>query len=64
MNEAHDSIHVIHPDEVKMYKGIKEKFWWTSMKNDVSKHIHVSGMSRGEGRASMTRRATSDPNNT
>ncbi|KAJ9565684.1 hypothetical protein OSB04_001650 [Centaurea solstitialis] len=40
MNEAHQSRYSIHPGSDKMYKGLKEHYWWPGMKKDIA--IYVS----------------------
>jgi len=35
LEEGHKSRLSIHPGMTKMYKDLKESFWWTSMKIDV-----------------------------
>ncbi|KAJ9544268.1 hypothetical protein OSB04_023975 [Centaurea solstitialis] len=40
MDEAHQSRYSIHPGADKMYKGLKEHYWWPGMKKDVA--IYVS----------------------
>ncbi|GKC86614.1 putative reverse transcriptase domain-containing protein [Tanacetum coccineum] len=36
MDEAHRSRYSIHPGADKMYKDIKEYFWWPGMKKDIA----------------------------
>ena len=40
MDEAHQTKYSIHPRADKMYKGLKEHYWWPGMKKDVA--IYVS----------------------
>ncbi|KAJ9547046.1 hypothetical protein OSB04_019589 [Centaurea solstitialis] len=40
MDEAHQSKYSIHPGSDKMYKGLKEHYWWPGMKRDIA--IYVS----------------------
>jgi len=40
MDEAHQTKYSIHPGADKMYKGLKEHYWWPGMKKDVA--IYVS----------------------
>jgi len=35
MKEAHESPFAMHPGGTKMYKGLKEHYWWMGMKRDV-----------------------------
>ena len=36
MKEAHCSAYVMHLDSTKMYRTIKESYWWSGMKKDVA----------------------------
>ena len=33
MEEAHSSAYVMHPSSTKMYRTLKEHYWWNGMKN-------------------------------
>ena len=35
--ETHTTPYSIHPGAMKMYKDLKESFWWPSMKGDMVK---------------------------
>jgi hypothetical protein len=35
LRDAHNSRYSIHPGSTKMYKDLKENFWWPSMKRDI-----------------------------
>ena len=39
MEEAHCSAYAMHPDSTKMYRTIKENYWWFGMKNDVADFV-------------------------
>ncbi|KAJ9545199.1 hypothetical protein OSB04_024906 [Centaurea solstitialis] len=39
MDEAHQSRYSIHPGSDKMYKGLKEHFWWPGMKKDIATYV-------------------------
>ena len=39
MEETHYSAYMIHPDNTKMYKTIKENYWWSSMKRDIAEFV-------------------------
>lgn len=39
MKEAHETPYSVHPEATKMYKDLKEGFWWPRMKNDVATFI-------------------------
>ena len=32
MEEAHSSVYAMHPSSTKMYKTLKEHYWWNGMK--------------------------------
>ena len=42
LQEAHDSPYLIHPGNTKMYLDLKECFWWTGMKEDITEYVVVS----------------------
>ena len=58
MEEAHYSAYVIYPESTKMYRMLKENYWWKRMKGDVvefvskcltcqqmkAKHKHSAGL--------------------
>jgi hypothetical protein len=39
LREAHDSAYSIHLDSTKMYKDLKTRYWWYSMKRDVMEYV-------------------------
>ncbi|KAJ9565709.1 hypothetical protein OSB04_001675 [Centaurea solstitialis] len=39
MNEAHLTKYSIHPESDKMYKGLKEHYWWPGMKKDIALYV-------------------------
>ena len=39
MKETHCSAYVMHPDSNKMYRTIKENYWWSSMKRDIVEFV-------------------------
>jgi hypothetical protein len=39
LREAHDSAYSIHPDNTKMYKDLKTRYWWYSLKRDVIEYV-------------------------
>ena len=42
LQEAHDSPYSIRPGNTKMYLDLKECFWWTGMKEDITEYVVVS----------------------
>ncbi|KAJ9561636.1 LOW QUALITY PROTEIN: hypothetical protein OSB04_006796 [Centaurea solstitialis] len=40
MDEAHQSKYSIHPGADKMYKGLKEHYWWPGMKKDIATYVN------------------------
>ena len=36
IEEAHYSAYAMYPDSTKIYRTIKENYWWSDMKNDVA----------------------------
>lgn len=39
MDKAHKSKFSIHPGAMKMYRDLREDYWWTYMKRDVSRYV-------------------------
>jgi hypothetical protein len=39
LKEAHDSAYSIHPGSTKMYRNLKQKYWWYGLKKDVASHV-------------------------
>ncbi|KAK1430405.1 hypothetical protein QVD17_13113 [Tagetes erecta] len=39
MNEAHKIRYSIHPGSDKMYKDVKEHYWWPNMKGDIATYV-------------------------
>ncbi|GKF34330.1 retrotransposon protein, putative, ty3-gypsy subclass, partial [Tanacetum coccineum] len=42
MTEAHSSPFTIHPGSTKMYRDLKQYFWWNGMKQDVATFVNPS----------------------
>ncbi|GJY28839.1 putative nucleotidyltransferase, ribonuclease H [Tanacetum coccineum] len=39
LTEAHSSPFSIHPGSTKMYRDLKQNFWWNGMKHDVARFV-------------------------
>src|SRR5581483_10192732 len=39
INEAHQTRYSVHPGADKMYKGLKEHYWWPGMKKDIALYV-------------------------
>ncbi|WRX11507.1 Integrase zinc-binding domain - like 8 [Theobroma cacao] len=39
MEEAHSSAYALHPESTKMYRTIRENYWWPGMKRDVAEFV-------------------------
>src|SRR3954463_16726441 len=39
MKEAHDTPLSIHPGSTKMYQDIRQRFWWSNMKQDIARYV-------------------------
>ena len=37
--EAHSSAYSIHPGATKMYRDLRQHFWWNDMKREVAQHV-------------------------
>ncbi|GJT01268.1 retrotransposon protein, putative, ty3-gypsy subclass [Tanacetum coccineum] len=39
LNKVHSSPFSIHPGSTKMYRNLKQNFWWNGMKQDVARFV-------------------------
>ncbi|WVZ59919.1 hypothetical protein U9M48_010002 [Paspalum notatum var. saurae] len=39
LEEAHKSVPTMHPGSNKMYRDLKQRFWWTRMKREIAKYV-------------------------
>ena len=39
LEEAHSSSYTVHPGSTKMYKDLKDVYWWEGMKRDVAEFV-------------------------
>ncbi len=39
LKETHESLFAMHPDGTKMYRGLKEHYWWMRMKRNVAEFV-------------------------
>ena len=39
LEEAHGSAYAMHPGSTKMYRTLKEYYWWSGMKREVSEYV-------------------------
>ena len=39
MEETHCSVYAMHLGSIKMYRTIKENYWWSGMKRDVAEFV-------------------------
>ena len=46
MKEAHDTPLSIHPGSTKMYLDIRQKYWWSKMKQDIARYIEECDVCR------------------
>jgi hypothetical protein len=44
LREAHKMPYTVHPGKTKMYRDMKQNFWWKRMKVDVSKYVAAYGV--------------------
>jgi hypothetical protein len=44
LREAHRTPYTIHPGETKMYRDLKQNFWWKRMKVDIAKYVAACGV--------------------
>ncbi|KAJ9567011.1 hypothetical protein OSB04_002977 [Centaurea solstitialis] len=65
MDEAHQSRYSIHPGSDKMYKGLKEHYWWPGMKKDIATNIHfmiLAVIARSTGYSHRSKHSLSSSN--
>src|SRR4051812_5478553 len=39
LQEAHDTPLSIHPGSTKMYRDLRQRFWWTGMKREIAQFV-------------------------
>lgn len=39
MDEAHGAAYVVHPGSTKMYRDLKEHYWWNNMKRKIAEYV-------------------------
>jgi hypothetical protein len=39
LDEAHLSKFTIHPGSTKMYRNLRENFWWSNMKGEIAEYV-------------------------
>ena len=40
MEEAHSSAYAMHPGSTKMYRTLKEHYWWNGMKKGIASFVY------------------------
>ena len=40
MEEAHSSAYAMHPGNTKMYRTLKEHYWWNGMKKEIASFVY------------------------
>ena len=43
LREAHRTPYTVHPGETKMYRDLKQSFWWKRMKVDIARYVASCG---------------------
>ena len=41
IDEAHCSAYAMHPGSTKIYRTIKENYWWSGMKRDIETFVSM-----------------------
>ena len=36
LDERHNTLYSVHPGANKLYKDLKQRFWWSNMKQEVA----------------------------
>ena len=39
LKKAHETKLVIHPGSTKMYRDLKESYWWPKMKREIAEYV-------------------------
>ena len=39
IEEAHNSAYAMHPGSTKMYRTLKDNYWWSGMKKDIAEFV-------------------------
>lgn len=39
LDEAYKSLYIVHPSNTKMYRDLRESFWWCGMKRGIVKFV-------------------------
>ena len=39
MFEAHHTRYSVHPGSTKMYRNLRDRFWWNNMKREIASHV-------------------------
>ena len=39
LDGAHNSIYTMHPGSTKMYRDLKEHYWWNNMKKEIADFV-------------------------
>ena len=39
LHEAHNSVFTMHPGGNKMYRDLKQYYWWRGMKRDMTEYV-------------------------
>ena len=39
MEEAHKSAYTVHPGSTKMYRDLREVYWWNNMKREIADFV-------------------------
>lgn len=46
MKEAHDTPLSIHPGSTKMYRDLRQRYWWSEMKQDIARYVAMCDVCR------------------
>jgi hypothetical protein len=44
LREAHESRFATHPGSIKMYRDLKEYYWWPNMKREIAEFVSNCGI--------------------
>ena len=40
LSEAHNTTYPIHPGGTKMYRDLRQNFWWSNMKREIADYVN------------------------
>ena len=54
LEKAHNTRYSVHPGGTKMYRDLRQYFWWNDMKNQVAEYVDKFDVLESQSRASAS----------